>query len=127
LFSAESGEIIKNGLSRKTGAQTLNNLTDILDTVDEVRQNVVLVEKTSKSLKDKVERLKTGLTDSKDRLVSLLDQCPSRKCAELRNMPEIRSLRVQNEFQNVCYPLCGHFLKIIYEIRQNRWVTIGCV
>lgn len=98
---AESGEIIKNGLSRKTGAQALNNLTDIVDTVEEVQKNVINVEKISRSLKKKADQLETGLKDGKTRLLSLLEQCGSDKCEDLKNMPEIRSLRVQNDFQNV--------------------------
>jgi len=101
LYLIESGEIIKDGLSKKTGAQTLDNLTDILDTVEQVRNNVVDVERSSRSLKDKVNRLKNGLTDSKTRLLLLLDQCFSQKCTDLKRMPEIQSLRVQNDFQNV--------------------------
>lgn len=101
LILPESGEIIKNGLSKRTGAQALENLTEILDTVEEVRANVASVERSSKGLREKVERLKNGLTDSKSRLLALLDQCQTDKCVDLRSMPEIRSLRVENDFQNV--------------------------
>ncbi|ODM96406.1 Prominin-1-A [Orchesella cincta] len=97
----QSGEIIKNGLSRKTGAQALNNLTDIVDTVEEVQKNVRNVERISKSLKDKADQLQAGLTDSKNRLIFLLEQCETERCVDLKNLPEIRSLRVQNDFQNL--------------------------
>ncbi|CAL8102681.1 unnamed protein product [Orchesella dallaii] len=97
----QSGEIIKNGLSRKTGAQALNNLTDIVDTVEEVQNNVRNVERVSKSLKDKADQLQAGLTDSKNRLIFLLEQCETERCVDLKNLPEIRSLRVQNDFQNL--------------------------
>lgn len=97
----ESGEIIKNGLSRKTGAQALNNLTDIVSTVEEVQRNVIVVEKISRSLKNKADQLQTGLTDAKGRVLILLEKCDTVRCEELKNMPEIRSLRVQNDFQNV--------------------------
>ncbi|XP_035710247.1 prominin-1-A isoform X3 [Folsomia candida] len=115
----QSGEIIKNGLSKRTGAQALNNLTEIVDTVEEVRNNVINVERTSKSLKDKVDRLKNGLTDSKSRLLLLLDQCQSQKCLDLRNMPEIRSLRVQNDFQNALamyYPKLPNMTDILRDL-----------
>lgn len=101
LYLTESGEIIKNGLSRKTGAQALNNLTDIVDIVEEVERNVENVETISKSLKKKADHLQTGLGDTRDRLLELLEQCHTRKCDELKILPEIRSLRVQNDFQNV--------------------------
>lgn len=97
----DSGEIIKNGLSIRTGAQTLDNLTEIVDSVDEVRENVQIVERASRGLRDKVQQLKSGLTGVKNRLLALLSNCSAPKCSELRNLPEIRSLRVQNDFQNV--------------------------
>ncbi len=117
LFIPESGEIIKNGLSKRTGAQALDNLTEIVNTVDEVRSNVFNVEKASKGLKEKVERLKNGLTDSKSRLLTLLDQCQTEKCSELKNMPEIRSLRVQNEFQNVSFVYSWKVIDFCVKIR----------
>lgn len=101
VILTESGEIIKNGLSRKTGAQALNNLTDIVETVEEVQRNVRNVEKISRSLKHKADQLHTGLQDSKTRLLNLLENCDTERCGELKNMPEIRSLRVENDFHNV--------------------------
>lgn len=101
IFTTESGEIIKDGLSQKTGAQALNNLTDIVDTVEEVQRNVINVEKISRNLKQKADQLQVGLQKSKNELLGLLSKCETQRCKDLSNMPEIRSLRVQNDFHNV--------------------------
>ncbi|CAG7631653.1 unnamed protein product [Allacma fusca] len=98
---SQSGNIIKNGLSEKTGAQALNNLTDVVDTVENVFNSLQSVERTSKSLKDKADQLQNGLRRSKDTLIQLLERCLAPKCIELKELPEIRSLRVQNDFQNL--------------------------
>jgi hypothetical protein len=110
----ESGEIIKEGLSKRTGAQMLDNLTKIVDTVQKVKNNVIIVEKSSKGLREMVERLKNGLTDSKTRLLGLLAKCESQKCVELNSMPEVRNLRVKNDFQNVSKRFFI-FLELIYK------------
>lgn len=99
----ESGEIIKNGLSKKTGAEALNNLTAVLDSVERVREDLQSVAEASENLKRKSDRLQYGLQGSKTRLLALLDECPLQKCVDLSHMPEIRSLRVRNNFQNVSF------------------------
>jgi len=79
----------------------LNNLTDVVDTVESVRRSLKTVENASVDLKLRAQRLQCGLNRAKDNLLNLLEKCSAEKCTELRNTPEIRSLRVENDFQNV--------------------------
>jgi len=97
----KSGDIIKNGLSDKTGLVALKNLTDLLDTVTTLRTSLTTVKGTADELTIQAKQLEIGLGESKARLLKLLDDCGTPECQHIKQDPEIQGLRVESEFQKL--------------------------
>ena len=71
----ESGDILERNLAREIQAVTMDNLTDTLGDLGEVKTHLVTIQNRTLDLQEKVRQLELGLQGSKKRLKAALRQC----------------------------------------------------
>jgi len=128
----ESGPILKTSLAKVTQAMAIDNLTNIVSGLGNVKRDLKDILNDARTLDEKVEQLRQGLNKSQTHLNAALSQCASNTaCANFLSEFDIdRDLAMAEEFTNVKFnmPEVVHTIQDITDLIENdieKKVEIG--
>ncbi len=88
----ESGPILKRSLAEVTQAVAINDLTDIVSNLGNVKRHLKEIQAKSMILQDSAGQLRSGLSGISKRLLQALNQCTENKVSRLKHVKELLNL-----------------------------------
>lgn len=99
----ESGPILKHNLAQVTQAVAIDNLADIVSGLGNVKRHLKDIQNQTLFVQNKVNQLRIGLSETKDKLITALRQCSVNEvCSTFMQEYDIdRDLAVASDFEKL--------------------------